>query len=285
MAIVTAVLPAAGLGTRLRPLTEHVPKELLPIGRMPVIGHVLEEVSQAGIQRAKVVVSPAKDMVKAYCGDGSRWGLSCTYCVQSSMRGVGDAVLCAVRDGAQPPLLVAFADCAILRQRGTTTPPAVRRLVEAFMASDSDAAVLCEEVPWERVRHYGVLQPSVRTTDVSQPFRIHGVIEKPSREAAPSNLVVAGRWILGERVVTRLLHDAPKATGELGITESVQALLQEDGQVIAVVLGPYERRLDVGNVESYLEAQALAAVSDAEHGATVLQAIRQFCGNTAGTQV
>lgn len=276
MARLTAVLPAAGLGTRLRPLTDAVPKELLPLGRLPVIGHVLDEVAHV-VEDVWVVVSPAKQAIRNYCRDGRPWNLRCSYAVQEQMRGVGDAVLCAAREGASPPLVVAFADCAVLPALGHSGPPALRRLIAAFHETCADAAVLCEEVPREKVRQYGVLHPQPGVGAANGPwFGLADIVEKPAVDAAPSNLVVAARWVLGEKAIEALRGQPAGANGEVGITEAIRALIRSGGRVIAVPLGSTERRCDVGNFRSYLEAQLFASLNDPQHGRDLRAVLRCF---------
>src|SRR2546421_10623067 len=88
-----AIVPAAGLGTRLRPLTLAIPKEMLPLGRKPVLEYVVEELRAAGIGRILFVVSPGKEMIRAYFGDGGRFDLRFDYATQPEMLGLGDALL------------------------------------------------------------------------------------------------------------------------------------------------------------------------------------------------
>src|SRR5512143_4179910 len=112
-AIDRALVPAAGYGTRMRPLTRAIPKEMLPIGRKPVLEHVLDELKGAGIQRILFIISPGKDMVQGYFGDGSAWGVRCDYAVQQQMRGLGDALLHGEEWAEGHPVMVAFGDCLI----------------------------------------------------------------------------------------------------------------------------------------------------------------------------
>jgi len=268
--LLSAVVPAAGLGTRLRPLTDHIPKEMLPLGRAPVIEHVLVELREACIRDVRIVVSPSKGMIRSYCGDGSRWGVRCAYTTQAEMRGVGDAVLCATSEGARPPFCVAFGDCAILRRLGSSVGSACARLGQAFLEGECDAAVLCEEVPRERTRHYGVLAPADPDAARSgAPFVLGGIVEKPDPAQAPSTLVVAARWALGQAAVEAIRSRPPGPSGEVGIAEAIADLISDGGRVMAVPLLPDERRCDVGNPRSLLTAQAYAALNDPDHGEAV----------------
>ena len=120
-AIHKAVIPAAGLGTRLRPLTRAIPKEMLPIGRLPVLAHVAAELSGAGITEALFIVSDSKPQIRSYFGElyaadngcldasSDLPPLRCSYIVQQQQRGLGDALLYAEDWAAGAPFAVALA--------------------------------------------------------------------------------------------------------------------------------------------------------------------------------
>ena len=108
-----AVVPAAGFGTRLRPLTNAIPKEMLPIGRKPVLHHVVDELLTAGLTEVLFVISPRKEMIREYFGDGSEFGINCEYTIQPEMRGLGDAILRSEPWTANEPFMVAFGDCMV----------------------------------------------------------------------------------------------------------------------------------------------------------------------------
>ena len=161
-----AVVPAAGLGTRLRPLTRAYPKEMLPVGRKPVLAHLASELLLAGITRVLFIVSESKPQIRAYFGEtyreediggeGMAGALQCEYVIQREQRGLGDALLYAQDWVGAEPFVVAFGDCLI----DAPDPSApLRRLIETHQAQRSAATVLVETVPWEKVFRYGVLAP------------------------------------------------------------------------------------------------------------------------------
>src|SRR5579872_3838049 len=114
-----ALIPAAGFGTRLRPLTSAIPKEMLPLGRKPVLEYVVEEMRGAGLTRLLFVISPGKELIRSYFGDGSRWDVHCEYVLQYEMRGLGDAVLHGESWTEGRPFVVAFGDCIIETELST----------------------------------------------------------------------------------------------------------------------------------------------------------------------
>src|SRR5579871_5200231 len=140
-----AVIPAAGLGTRLRPLTQAFPKELLPVGRKPVLAHIADELRAAGITDALFVVSERKPQVRAFFGDvyaGDDAGappLRCAYALQEEQRGLGDALLRAEAWVGADSFTVAFGDCLI----DAPAPGApLRRLLSTHQRQCAAATVL-----------------------------------------------------------------------------------------------------------------------------------------------
>jgi len=261
----TAVIPAAGFGTRLRPLTLAIPKEMLPLGRAPVLQHVLLEARDAGIGRAVLVVSPGKEMIRAFFGDGARLGIRVDYALQPEMRGLGDALLRAEEWVDGRPFAVLFGDCVVT---GTNREPSpLARLLEVHADQDSEATVLTEQVAPERVSRYGIVAPGGEA--LRPAFAVADIVEKPSPEQAPSLHAVAARWVLSAEIF-RLLRETPVAQGaELNLTDAVRRLLREGGRVWAAPLKPGERRWDMGGWATWLEAAAAFALADAEHGPAI----------------
>jgi len=257
---------------------------MLTLGRAPVVGHVLSELSEAEIQRAVLVLSPTKGVIRDFVGDGTPWGLSVGYAVQETMRGVGDAILTGLEPSCTGSTLAAFGDCAILRRPGVGSPSPARRLIEAHMAAQAHATVLCEKVPRDRTRHYGVLKLAGAAEPGSgEPMLVEGIVEKPDPSVAPSCWAVAARWILEPEVIEVIRRLPPGPNGEVGVTEAIAQIIAAGGCVAATPLLPDERRCDVGNWRSLLTAQALAAVWDAEFGSAIIELLKTApCGPTAG---
>jgi len=266
-----AVVPAAGLGTRLRPLTQAFPKELLPLGREPVLAAIVAELRVAGITEVAFVVSERKPQIRAYFGDmytgddPSLPPLRCDYILQPEPRGSGDAVMRAREWAGDLPFVVAFGDCLI-----DSPEPAgpLRRLIETFMCGRAVAAVLVEAVAWERVSRYGVVAPRhARDAERAEPFALAGIVEKPRMEDAPSRLVVAARWVLDPLIFAALSGCHPEGRGELNIPDAVRMLIREGRQSWAVPLLAGEVRRDIGGIESYLAEFVRAALRDPVYGA------------------
>lgn len=267
-----AVVPAAGLGTRLRPLTNAIPKELLPVGRLPVLAHIAAELIAAGITDVLFVVSEAKPQIHnlfrdLYSPGHDSPSLRCAYAVQREQRGLGDALLQAEGWVEEEPFLVAFGDCLIDSEQPGGSHAPICRLTQTFLDQKADAAVLVETVPWERVARYGVLAPEWPLEEGSRaPFAAADIVEKPHRDAAPSNRVVAARWVLSPALFEVLKRTPPDAKGELALTDAVRSMRREGGSLWAVPLHPDEARRDVGSYDSYYEAFVRYALRDPEYG-------------------
>jgi len=278
-AVHKVVIPAAGLGTRLRPLTNAIPKELLPIGRLPVLAHIAAELQGAGFTDALFIVSDSKPQVRNYFGElySADTGcldapidlppLRCSYMIQKQQLGLGDALLYAEEWAAGSPFAVAFGDC-IIDAPDPSAP--MRRLAAAHAAHNAGATVLTESVAREDVFRYGVLAP-----DTSLPpgdngeFRVAGIVEKPSPQDAPSNLVVAARWILDPSIFAYLRKLEPDSRGELILTDAVREFANDGNPFWAVPLKEGERRSDIGNFETFFAAFVRAAIRDPEYGGRV----------------
>jgi UTP--glucose-1-phosphate uridylyltransferase len=265
-----AIVPAAGLGTRLRPLTIAIPKELLPLGRKPVLQYVVEELISAGIEQILFVVSPAKELIRRYFEDGSGFDVQCEYAIQPQMLGLGDAVLHGEHWAAGENFVVAFGDCII------TAPESLplSRLLQVHSSHASDATVLAERIPRQMSHKYGILDPGANSIDA--PFKMQDIVEKPSPENAPSDLAVAARWALTPRIFPYIKQASTFASGEVNLTDPVRQMIREGAAAWGVPLEAGEARCDIGGWETYLKACARAAAGDFEFGDSIRESI---CNN------
>ena len=263
-----AVVTAAGLGTRMRPLTHAVQKELLPLGAKPVLHRVLDEIAAAGLTDVAVVVSPRRPAVREYL-ENQQLPLRITFVHQIAPHGLGDAVRCARYFVGDRPFLVALGDCLIWSER---LGEPVRRLVDAAVElwqkrcaetggehqRASFSCVLCEDVPASEVSKYGVLAPS----GTGERFEILDVVEKPEPDSAPSNTVIAGRYVFTPSLFRYLEHAAIDGKGELLLSDAIRLMARDGVPCIGVRLRSGERRVDIGGLKSYLEAFKLYADLD-----------------------
>lgn len=260
-----AIIPAAGRGTRLWPLTAAVPKELLPLGPKPVLQWIAEEVAGAGARQLVIVNSPDKPELErlfqarppsgtegppafaAGWPDGSFAAIPVQFAVQAQPRGLGHAVHCGrelVRPGAS--LLIALGDCVF----GPAADENLSlRLLEIFERERAEGVIAFEEVSPQQVSRYGIASPASR----DNPFVLRDVIEKPSLQDAPSRLAIAARYVFSPAIFEFLGRLQPGQGGELQLTDAIRQLIRSGGKVCGFQ-STRVRRFDIGNYASYLDA-------------------------------
>jgi UTP--glucose-1-phosphate uridylyltransferase len=263
-ALQAAVVPAAGWGTRLRPLSDSIPKELLPLGRSTVLEHILAELAASGFSRVIFVVSPAKEpLIRSRFGTKSE-GMCVEYAVQSEMRGLGDAVL-RTRPLLQgeDEFVVALGDAVFVESEPGT-------ILGRLLAVDQPIAIAVQRVERERLSRYGVVKPAADSPLLGpgDSFRIDGIVEKPALGEAPSEFAVAARYRLPAPIFDALNEAQSDAhTGELNLTGAIQTLLARGTPAAAVPLLPEETRHDIGSFETYWRAFITVALADPDLGA------------------
>lgn len=288
-----AVIPVAGLGTRLLPATKSQPKEMLPVGRKPVVQYVVEEMARAGIHDLCMVTGRSKRAIEdhfdrdegllAHLEASGRESLReeltfeqlpirLFYTRQAVPRGLGDAVAHAEEFVDEQPFIVALGDTII---RSTGGRELVQRLVEVHLRSGAVATIAVEEVTEEEVHRYGIVQPA----GSGDAFPISDLIEKPSREKAPSRLAIAARYVFSPAIFPALRRTLPDPQGDIQLTDAVRVLLAQGQPVWAVCLRPDERRYDIGNFETYFKAFIDFAASDERYGHVVRHYIHQLATN------
>ncbi len=292
MAIDLAVVPVAGIGTRLLPATKSQPKEMLPVGRKPIVQYVVEELAQSGIKRLLFITGASKTSIENHFDinaeliqylretgreeqlaalDFERQDVQYFYTRQRRPLGLGHAVLCARPLIMRQDFVVALGDSIIGLHAQSRV---VEQMVELF-ENDRDVKVVVafEEVPREHVARYGIARPKGAVDDV---FELEDVIEKPTVEEAPSNLAVAARYVFAPEIFDALERTAPDRRGEIQLTDAISLLLREGARGLGVRLPPSERRYDIGNFASYFEAFVEFALADPDYGPGLRQHIERL---------
>lgn len=261
--VTTAVVPAAGFGTRLRPLTDAIPKEMLPVGRRLALERIVEELSAAGLHRVIFVLSPAKEpLIRRYFGDGAN-GVLFEYALQPEMRGLGDAVLQAESYiSANEPFVVALGD-AVFEEK--TTGGLTRRLIESFTQANAQIGLAVQRVAPERISRYGVVKLAPGADALASFLPIVDIVEKPTPQDAPSEFAAAARYVAVPTVFTVLRATVPGKNGEVQLTDALRTQLTQGLGGIAVPL-QNEVRHDIGGLDSYFRAFAAFALRDEEQG-------------------
>jgi UTP--glucose-1-phosphate uridylyltransferase len=296
--IKSAVIPVAGLGTRLLPATKSQPKEMLPVARKPIVQYVVEELVSNGIQQILFVTGRSKASIENHFDhdpelfralkeankqelisemDFASLAANLFYTRQRLQKGLGDAVLCAENFAGEEPFLVALGD-SILGLNAVSR--AVSRMAEVFEARRASCVIAVEEVPREETRHYGIVQPEGHEDDV---FRVVNLVEKPAPKDAPSNLAIAGRYIFSPLIFDMIRRVKPDARGEIQLTDAIQLMCEEGRRVVAVKLTAEEKRYDIGNFPSYFESFVEFALADPVYGAEFRRVLERLLAKSAAT--
>ncbi len=279
MAIDKAVLPVAGLGTRLLPATKSQPKEMLPVGYKPVVQYVVEEMIGQGIGKFLFVTGRKKRSIEDHFDDDpelesrvgakdrigevdyDRESVEFFYVRQRRPLGNADAVRLAAEFVGGESFVVGFGD-TILASAGQ--PGVVRRLVYDHESSGASATIAVWEVPLEETSRYGVVRPA--EDGAGGAFAIDGIVEKPAAAEAPSRLAVAARYVFTPRIFEAIAATDPGVNGELWLTDAIRRLLEWGDAVRCVQLAPGERRYDIGTPLTYYRAFADFALADPDNG-------------------
>ena len=295
--IQSAVVPVAGLGTRLLPATKSQPKEMLPVARKPIVQYVVEELVSNGIQQILFVTGRSKSAIENHFDHDPELFQALTqsnkqdllreldfealkanffYTRQRFQRGLGDAILCAENFAGEEPFLVALGD-SILGLHAVSR--AVSRMADVFDSKRASCVIAVEEVPMEESSHYGIVQPE-QCGDV---FRVVNLVEKPAPGEAPSNLAIAGRYIFSPLLFDMIRRVKPDKRGEIQLTDAIQFMCEEGRRVMAVKLSPEEKRYDIGNFPSYFESFVEFALADPVYGAEFRRVLERLMAKSAAT--
>jgi len=291
--VVKAIVPVGGLGTRLLPATKSMPKEMLPVGRKPVVQYVIEELQAAGVHQILLITGRRKQAIEdhfdadpelaaalqrggserqmadlAYHNSHTRF----YYTRQAEPRGLGDAVAYGAEFAGKDPCVVSLGDSIIqAEQEGAM----LRRMIAAHVATGASATIAVEEVPADETYRYGIVAPAGNADPpAGDPFRLKDIIEKPHRGASPSRLAVAARYVLNPEIFDALRQTPQDSHGELQLTDAIQLLIQWGKPVYAWRMRPDERRYDIGNFESYFRAFLDFALADERFGYTLRQYLK-----------
>lgn len=284
----TAIVPAAGLGTRWLPTTKAIPKELLPVFDTPGIELVAAEAADAGATRLVIVSSPGKEPVVEYFRPqpelertllargkhelAARVRRSTEIigevveAIQEQALGLGHAVACA-----EPQLTDQDEAVAVLLPDDLVLPTGVLTRM-AQVRERHGGSVLCAfDIPREQISAYGVFD--VADTDDADVKRVHGMVEKPAPQDAPSTFAAAGRYLLDRAVFDALKRITPGAGGELQLTDAV-ALLIAEGHPVHVVVHSGGRH-DLGNPGDFLRAAVDFGLDHPEYGPALREWLRE----------
>ena len=276
MKVRKAIIPAAGLGTRLLPNTKSIPKEMLPLVDKPVIQYIVEEAVSAGIEEILIITNRGKSPIEDYFDyspdleerlirDGKQDEADTVRAVadmadvfflrQKETKGLGHAIWRAKSFVGDEPFAILLGDDIMLSEK-----PVLKQLVEAA-EEHSCSAIAVREVPDELIVKYSSVKLEEQLSE--RVFRIGDMNEKPTLEEKFSNYAILGRYVLTPAIFDILAHTAPGRNNEIQLTDGMKELCRIEPMCAVDFEG---RRYDTGNLKGYLEAIIDFALKNEEAG-------------------
>jgi UTP--glucose-1-phosphate uridylyltransferase len=260
-----AIIPLAGLGTRLLPLTSVFAKELLPINGKPGIEYILDECIEAGIKEVIFIISKKKIMIRKYFYNDKfykdiikqkkdprilseykkilKYKKMIKFVFQDKPLGTGDAVLKTKKFIKDKFFLMLMPDDLIIKQNCSKSMIAIHKKFKS-------SVIASMKVKKKEVSRWGIYD--IKKKINNNNFIINGVVEKPSIKKAPSNNAVIGRYILPKTIFNKLTKLKPGKGGEIHITDAIQSLITQNNKFIGHnFLGKY---LDCGTMKGYIDS-------------------------------
>ena len=289
MKITKAVIPVAGLGTRMLPATKSIPKEMLPIVDKPLIQYVVNEAVAAGIKDIILVTHSSKnaienhfdrsfelestlekrvkrqmlDEVKSICPPG----VTIMHVRQGEAKGLGHAINCAKSLIGGKPFAVILPDVLIDQYQSNLSQDNLREMIYRFEKT-GHSQIMVEPVSMDNVSSYGVIATdhAMEETNPTQgsSIKITDFVEKPAKEKAPSNLAIVGRYVLSGDIWDLFDETPIGAGGEIQLTDTLRLMLKQNAEMDAYVLKG--RSLDCGSKLGYLKAIVEYGIKDMKLG-------------------
>tara|TARA_R110000782_G_scaffold87731_5_gene169724 strand:+ start:1282 stop:2172 length:891 start_codon:yes stop_codon:yes gene_type:complete len=286
MRVRKAVLPVAGMGTRVLPATKTIPKEMLPVVDRPAIQYVVDEALEAGIEHIVFVTGRNKGAIEDYFDISYELEASlkskgksaileqlqqtvlpagaASFVRQQSPLGLGHAIWCARDIIGNEPFAVLLPDVIV---KGA--PSCLAQMVKAYDEVGGNI-VAVDPVPMERVSSYGVIAPKSRN---GRLIEMSGMVEKPPMESAPSNLKITGRYILQPEIFGLLADQAAGAGGEIQLTDAMVRQMETQDYYAYEFEG---REYDCGSKLGYFEAVMAHAIDNEETAEGARELIRKL---------
>ena len=274
-ALTHAVIPVAGFGTRMLPLSKAVPKELLPLGNKPAIQYVIEEAIAAGLTNIVLVNHAQKMAIENYfdinseldtqlrqkgkeaLADSLNWlpeGVTITSVRQGKPLGLGHAVLQARAVVGDHPFAVLLPDVIVNPYTSDYNNQNLAFMLSKFN-TDHHSQILVDPVADSDISKYGIAKleaaQKIQKTDDNQSYPVNGFVEKPNLEDAPSNLAVVGRYVFTPQIFDYLAKTKPSVGGEIQLTDAIDALISTQGVDVVTMVG---NSFDAGDMTSYMQA-------------------------------
>ena len=288
-----AVVPVAGLGTRMLPATKSIPKEMLPIVDRPVIQYVVEEIFEAGFKKIIFVTHSSKKAIGKHFDKSSKLKktlskrikksqlkeienisnkkIELIYINQNKALGLGHAIKCAKTEVGKKPFAVVLPDRVVDGSELMLKKSNLAKLRKYFLKTNL-SCMLLNEVPKNEVNKFGIIKP--REKNKKSVIDIEDIIEKPNLSDAPSNLAAVGRYIFTPDIF-KYIPDRPNNNSkEIELTHAIQSMIF-DGFNLSGLLAD-SRYFDCGDKLGYFESFISFALKDKELGKSYKKIIKTF---------
>lgn len=270
MKVRKAVIPAAGLGTRFLPATKAMPKEMLPIVDKPTIQYIIEEAIASGIEEILIITGKSKRAIEDHFDRSVELELELErknstelleivqqisgmvdihYIRQKEANGLGAAIYCAKTFVGNEPFAVLLGDDVVYN----ADQPCLKQMIDVY-ASRGTSVLGVQTVSDDDVSKYGIVDGQQIGDRV---YSVHGLVEKPAKEEAPSNVAILGRYIISPEIFGILADTKPGKNGEIQLTDALMELAKREEMVAYDFIG---KRYDVGNKQGFLEATVETAL-------------------------
>lgn len=278
--ITHAIIPTAGFGTRMLPLSKAVPKELLPLGDKPAIHYVVMEAVRAGIKHIVLVNHAQKGAIDNYFDINAELDtqlrnkgkneladslnflpddVRIISVRQSRPLGLGHAVLQGRAVVGNNPFAVLLPDVVLDPFKTDFKTDNLAYMLDCF-AKTSRSQILVDPVADDDVHKYGIARladkQTIAKSDANDSFDVKGFVEKPALVDAPSNLAVVGRYVFDPKIFDFLAETKPSVGGEIQLTDAIDALIGEQGMDVVTLKG---ESFDAGDMATYIKAFAYFA--------------------------
>lgn len=289
-----AIIPVAGLGTRMLPATKAIPKEMLPIVDKPLIQYVVNEAISAGIKEIILVTHSSKnsienhfdtsfeleatlekrvkrqllDEVQAICPKD----VTIMHVRQGQAKGLGHAVSCAKPLVGNNPFVVILPDVIIDDAASDLSKDNLADMLNRFRAT-SKSQIMVEAVPEDQVDKYGIVDCGGVTFKPGEGIEMIGMVEKPALSDAPSNLSVVGRYVLSAGIWDILENTAPGAGDEIQLTDAIATLMSAEKVEAYSMVG---KSHDCGSKQGYMLANLEYGLRHPDVASTIIKFINQY---------
>lgn len=280
-----AVIPAAGLGTRMLPISKSVPKEMLPIDLKPALQYLIEEAANSGIEEVLIITALGKEAIEHHFTQSKIYEeallksgktdlydqikdihklINIQYIFQHEQKGLGHAILCAKSFVGNDPFMCLYGDDMIVSK-----VPACRQLIDAYDKFGKCVAGM-KYVPTENIGKFS----SLKAEKIKDNFySVTDMIEKPKKDEMLSNFSILGRVLLTSDIMGILENTTPGAGGEIQLTDAMKVFARTEGMIGVEYEGT---RYDIGNPLSYLIANVDMGLKNKEYGGQFLEYLKSI---------